>query len=376
MQLRRERLDPRLRFRERRGRLGGRVDARVARVELGAGGGGAREELVVGLAPEPALGVRDPLELRLDVLQAVGLRLERVEEPAEVGADVGESQLQVAQLGRRCRELWREPLERRDRALRPRREQRGSVSVLRRQRLGGRCRALGKLRQMAQALPLGEQRRLSTGLEPVRVLHQRLELGEPGLRGSRVGRDLVVAPPGGGELAPRTAQVGAPPEVVVAHVRVEHLELVPGAGKPSLLELARHPDQELGRGREILPRCRPPPRVRASPSVREDPAGEHEPGLVLGPQPGERLEPVLVEETLREVELRLDVGLFAGRADRLGVAFRAEQEPDRLRKDRLAGAGLAGDRVQSLGELELGLANQDQVLDAQSAQHAVRVRSG
>src|SRR5207248_4558306 len=44
-------------------------------------------------------------------------------------------------------------------------------------------------------------------------------------------------------------------------------------------------------------------------------------------------------------------------------------EPDRLREDRLAGPGLARDRVQARPELEFGLADQDQVLDAQPAQH-------
>src|SRR5207302_9633091 len=37
----------------------------------------------------------------------------------------------------------------------------------------------------------------------------------------------------------------------------------------------------------------------------------------------------------------------------------------------LARAGLAGDRVQPGHELELGVADQDQILDAQTAQHRV-----
>ena len=86
------------------------------------------------------------------------------------------------------------------------------------------------------------------------------------------------------------------------------------------------------------------------------------------------LELLVVEEARRQVELGLDVGLVAVRPDERGVAARAEQEPDRLREDRLAGAGLAGDRVQPGRELELGLADEDEVLDAEPAKHAWMLR--
>jgi hypothetical protein len=69
------------------------------------------------------------------------------------------------------------------------------------------------------------------------------------------------------------------------------------------------------------------------------------------------------------VELRLDVRLLAARADHRRVAARAEEQADRLGEDCFAGACLTGDRVQPGREVELGLADEDEVLDAQSPQH-------
>src|SRR2546426_590386 len=79
------------------------------------------------------------------------------------------------------------------------------------------------------------------------------------------------------------------------------------------------------------------------------------------------LRPQLVElfELVREVEFRLDVCLVTGGADVRVVALCAEQEAECLREDRLPGAGLARDRVQPGRELELGLADEDEVLDTE-----------
>ena len=85
---------------------------------------------------------------------------------------------------------------------------------------------------------------------------------------------------------------------------------------------------------------------------------------------GQRLETLLLEQAVRQIELRLDIGLLPICSHERRVAARSKQEPDRLREDRLARAGLARDRVQPRRQLELGVANQDQVLDAQAAQHA------
>ncbi len=324
VELRRDRLHACLGLRQCQSGLRRRIGAGLASLQLGAGSGSSLEQLFVRFAAEPALRGRDPFQLGLEVLQPVGLGFERVEEAAEVGADVCEPDLEVAQLGRRRRELRREPLERRDRALRLGRQHRSALTVLRGERLGRRRRALGELGQVAQPLALGEQRHLGVGLEPSRVLDEGLELGEPCLRGFGVGRDLVMTPLGRSELTPDAAQISPPAELLITEERVEHLELVRRTREPALLELARHPDEKLGRGCEILPRSRPPPCVGAGASVGKDPAREHEPPFVLGPQLGERLEPVLLEEPVGEVELGLDIGLLPGLADRLRVALRTE----------------------------------------------------
>ena len=123
--------------------------------------------------------------------------------------------------------------------------------------------------------------------------------------------------------------------------RIEDVELERRTREPALLELARHRDEALHRGCDILARDRPAPRVCARAPVAEDPPRDDEPGLALGPQLGERGELVVVEEPFRHVELGLDVRLGPVAADRRRVGARPEQQPDRLREDRLPRPRLA-----------------------------------
>src|SRR5439155_22883630 len=163
---------------------------------------------------------------------------------------------------------------------------------------------------------------------------------------------------------------GAALRLLLADERVEQPELVSGPGEPALFELPGHRDQALCGCGEIVAGGGAAPGVRAGAAVREDAAREHEALLILGAELGERLQLVLLEEAGGRVELGLDVGFVAVRSDERGVTARAEQEPDRLREDRLAGAGLAGDRVQARREGELGLADEDEVLEPEPAKHA------
>ena len=149
------------------------------------------------------------------------------------------------------------------------------------------------------------------------------------------------------ERTPGLTRLPPPRGLLVADEGVEHVELVGGPGEPPLLELARHRDQPLRRGREILARDRPSPRVRPRAAVGEDAPGEDEARLVLRPQLGERLELAVVEEPVGHVELGLDVRLLRRRADGGRIALDAEEEPDRLGEDRLAGAGLAAEDVEA-----------------------------
>ena len=81
-------------------------------------------------------------------------------------------------------------------------------------------------------------------------------------------------------------------------------------------------------------------------------------------QLGEGGELVLLQDARSQIDLGLDVRLVAVRPDEGGIALRAEQEADRLREDRLAGSGLAGDRIEPRSKRELRFVDQDEILDA------------
>ena len=159
------------------------------------------------------------------------------------------------------------------------------------------------------------------------------------------------------------ACVGPAAELLLAAEAVEHLELVGRPREAPLLELPRHREHALDGGGDVLPRGGPAPGVGARAAVAEDAARDEQRVLVFRAQPAELV------ELLGEIELRLDVCLLAGGADERVVALRPEQEADRLGEDRLAGAGLARDRVQAGRELELGLADEHEVLDSQASEH-------
>ena len=195
------------------------------------------------------------------------------------------------------------------------------------------------------------------------------ELGEPLPLGVCAALELVEPPRGGGERAPGVPGLAATHALVGPHEGVEQVELVGRPREPPLRELAGEREQPVGRGHEVVAGDAATPRVRPGAPVGGDAPGDHEAGLVVGPKLPERLEPLLVEEPLRDVELGLDVRLGAGGPDGGGVALRAEQQPDRLRDDRLARAGLARESDEPRSELEVRLADQDEVLDPQPSQH-------
>ena len=207
----------------------------------------------------------------------------------------------------------------------------------------------------------------SPALQPLGALDELAQGLDAGCGRTRIAGDLLVVPSRGDQRPPGCARLASALELLRADERVQHVELVGGPREPTLLELPRHRDQPLGRGGEILARDRPAPRVRPGAAVSEHAARQDEARLVLRPQLRERLRAALVEEPVRHVELRLDVRLARGRPDRAGIALDAEQEPDRLGEDRLARAGLAAEDVEPGGQLELHLANEDEVLDPEAA---------
>ena len=200
---------------------------------------------------------------------------------------------------------------------------------------------------MAQPLALGAQLVLVAGSSPAVASTSARELGQPRLLGRGVARQLVVAPPRRRELAPGGPGLAAAPQLLLAAERVEHVELVRGSGEPALLELAGHRDQPLGGGGEVLARdARAPTRRRASARRAKTRRASTRPSSSSGASSASDSSSSSRGSPAGSVELGLDVGLARARPDGGGIALRAEQQPERLREDRLARAGLAGDRVQ------------------------------
>ena len=343
-----------------------RVQPVGQRAELRLGRLRASQQLLVRAGPEAPLRVGDSLELLLDLLDAIWIGLERDEEAAQVGSHLVEPQGQIAELVSRARELRRQTLERGDRTLGGACERCRSFAVLGRDRLRrSHCR-LDELGEMAQAISFGAKRFLRLRLKAVGRLDERPKLGETRLLRCRVARQLVVPAARRRERAPGHAELPAPALLLLAGIRVEHVELVRGPRQPALLELAGHRKQALGRRGQVFAGDRASPRIRARSSVREDAAREDEAGLVLGRERGESLQLLVVEEAIGQVELRLHVRLSRARPDRGRVALCPEQQPERLGEDRLPRPGLARDRVQPRRRRKLGRSDQDEILDVEA----------
>ena len=317
----------------------------------------------VRLAPEAAPCVREPVELRFDLLEPAGVGLQHREERPQRARRLAQPELCVPKLVGGLLQLRRErapparaharpprcaprPLPPpRDRAPRPR------PRLPRRARSGGAA-----ARAPPAALPPGP---------PASPRCPRPARAAPPAapRPSSVPRQLLVPPARAPQLAPRGAAPPPGAELLLAAERVEHGQLVGRPREPALLELAGHREQPLAEGGDVLARCAPAPCIRPRAPLRPDPAREHHALLVVRPQLGEALERLLVEQARGQLELCLDVRLGRARPDVRRVALRAEQEPDRLRENRLPGARLARDRVQARREAELRFADQDEVLD-------------
>ena len=75
--------------------------------------------------------------------------------------------------------------------------------------------------------------------------------------------------------------------------------------------------------------------------------------------------------TIRHFEFRRELGALGAFAHQGGVATAADQELDRVDEDRLAGAGLAGERGEARAELERRSFDDDEVRRLERAQHAI-----
>ena len=114
--------------------------------QLGAGLLRPGQQLLERRAAEPALGLRDPVEARLDLFQPVRLGLERLEERAQLQRRLAEPDLDVTQLAACTRQLGSDLLDRTERALGQRRKAGGPLAFVGRQRRGRRPALLPQAR--------------------------------------------------------------------------------------------------------------------------------------------------------------------------------------------------------------------------------------
>ncbi len=218
---------------------------------------------------------------------------------------------------------------------------------------------------MEQTLPFRTEGILLARFEAVGLGYEQTQLGQPLGHTVGVTRDVVSSSPQRHERPPRNARLRPPRDLLWPTERVQCLELIAGSRKPALLELTGHRKKPLRCGCEILACHCTPPGIRPRTAVREDPPREHDPGFARWAQFLDHRQFVLVGQRRRNVELRLDICLVPSRPDRGHVAARAKQQADRLGEDRLTGARLTREDIQPRHELQLRLADQDEVLDAQ-----------
>ena len=358
--------------RQRFGRGRGRVEAVLDRFQLRPRLGCAGQQLFVGLRAEASLGLSNPVQSGLDLFEPSRLGLERRQKATQLARGLAQAQLDVAQLVTGSRKLRRELFERRECPLGASDEPGGALALVRSERLGCFCGSVRELGDMTKTLPLAAKTLFPIRLEPGSVFDERAQLGEPRVGGRGTLLKLLVPTSCCGELAPGEARLGSPPKLVGSDERVEDIELVAGTRETTLLELPGHRDQPLPCRSQILACGAAPPGVRTRAPVGEHAPRNEEPFLVLGAKLGERGELVLFDQPCRQIELGLDVRLGPVGADVAGVTLGAEEQADRLGENRLARPGLAGDRVEPWSERELGLLDQDEVLDAEAAKHGCR----
>ena len=198
-------------------------------------------------------------------------------------ADLAQADDEVAQLGGGRLELRGEPLERRQSVFGGRRERPGALALVGIDRRCGRMGAVAELRDVAEALALGTKRVLLPRLQPVRVLDQRLELVQPRALGVGAVLQLLDAPPGRDEAAPRLPGLLPPRPLRRPGERVEQVELVRRPREPPLRELAGEREQPVGRGDEVVACHAAAPRVGARAPVGANAPGDDEPRLVVRP---------------------------------------------------------------------------------------------
>ncbi len=249
-----------------------------------------------------------------------------------------------------------------------------ALAVARRQGLGGGRRGRGQPLGVAQALALGQQRRLlgRVDLARVHLAHQLLEVGALAL-----GR--LPARPGRGEGPGDARQAAAQPRQAVrgrADVGpgegVEHGQLARRAHQAPVLVLGREAHQGPRQRGHRLARGRLPVDQRPGAPLGGDAARDDDLALVVDQvAQGERRIVRLqgVPEAVGDPERGLHQGVLGARPHGRGVGGRAGQQAERLCQHRLARAGLARDGGQAAGGRQLRPFDDDEVADLERADH-------
>ena len=147
-------------------------------------------------------------------------------------------------------------------------------------------------------------------------------------------------------------------EVLGPREPVEDLELGRGERQPAVLVLAVEGQQARAEGLQVGGRRRPAPDEGARPARAPDPAPEDDLVGALGQPLADLRQRRRLEQPRREREHPLDPRLVGAGADDLRTGPPAEQQVERVREHRLAGPGLAGDRVQPRLQAQLGALDQ------------------
>ncbi len=156
-------------------------------------------------------------------------------------------------------------------------------------------------------------------------------------------------------------------QVLRAGEAVEHLGLRRGDRQLAVLVLSVEGEQPTAEQLQIGGRSGAAGEEGAGPPARRDPPPEDD-LLGAGRQPlGDLRHLRLAEQAGGKVEDPLNPGLLGAGPDDLGSRLAAHQEVERVGKNRLPGAGLAGDRVEPFAEAQLRSFDQQEVLDAELA---------
>ena len=297
-----------------------------------------------------------------------GSRLELLQVAAQLDARLPQARDRLLQIGERRREARVEL----DRALelvrRVARQRQGARSLLGVHALGSIRRGRDEPVEVTQAVALDAQRRLLARLQRrARPRPRRAPATPPARararRAARASASQRAVRPRPVRRSSRPSRARRSPASAAPSSRSS---CTPGRAsrRDSCCEtISRRPPPS---SLEIGTRARAPEDERTRAAVRTHAPGEQQLVLVVGHEAGD----AVGHELGRHLgECRLDVGLAAGGPDERGVGLAAEQQRDRLGDDRLAGARLARQHVQARRELERRLADQDEVRDAQLAQH-------